>query len=134
RSKSFFRVNSLSYSEITDLPAVLNELLEKEFIESLCDAHESRFAEIMELFTKPELLVFTKMLEPEIMPSKNIKKPDLVRWLMHVYDFKTLCKIISQTEPAVKVTFEVEVMVMKFLFFGNRNADMTEFVIRDLGH
>jgi tetratricopeptide (TPR) repeat protein len=134
RSKSFFRVNSLSYSEITDLPAVLNELLEKEFIESLCDAHESRFAEIMELFTKPEHLVFTKMLEPEIMPSKSIKKPDLVRWLMFEYDFKTLCEIISQTEAVVKVTFEVEVMVMKFLFFGNRNADMTEFVIRDLGH
>ncbi len=25
-------------------------------------------------------------------------------------------------------------MMMKFLFFGNRYADMTEFVVRDLGH
>ncbi|WP_084439335.1 VRR-NUC domain-containing protein [Dyadobacter alkalitolerans] len=134
RSKSFFRVNSLSYAEISDLPAALNELLEKDFIESICDAHEVRFAEIMELFTKPEHLLFTKILAPDIMPAKTIKKPDLVRWLMHEYDFKTLCEIITEHEPVVKVSYEAEVMVMKFLFFGNRNADMTEFVIRDLGH
>ena len=31
----FFRVNKLSYSELNDIPALLNELLEREFIESL---------------------------------------------------------------------------------------------------
>ncbi len=134
RSKSFFRIQSLSYSEIGDIPAVLEELLEKEFIESLCDSHTPRAGEIMDLFTKPEHLYFTRLLQPEVMPSKNIKKPDLVRWLLFEYDFKTLLEIICETEQVVKVRYEVEVMMMKFLFFGNRNADMTEFVIRDLGH
>lgn len=134
RSKSFFRIQSLSYSEIGDIPAVLEELLENDFIESLCDSHTPRAGEIMDLFTKPEHLYFTKLLQPEVMPSKNIKKPDLVRWLLFEYDFKMLLEIICETEQVVKVSFEVEVMMMKFLFFGNRNADMTEFVIRDLGH
>ncbi|GGB90257.1 hypothetical protein GCM10011325_17140 [Dyadobacter sediminis] len=134
RSKSFFRVNSLAYSEISDLRAVLNELLEKNFIESVCEHHSDRLEEIMDLFTKPEHLFFTKQLEPEIMPSKSIRKPDLVRWLVHEYDCSTLLKLISGSEPIVKVSFEAEVMLMKFLFFGNRHADMTEFVIRDLGH
>ncbi|MCE6990208.1 VRR-NUC domain-containing protein [Dyadobacter sp. CY323] len=134
RSKSFFRVNNVSYSEIADMPAILNELLENGFIETICEAHEKRFAEIIDLFTKPELLVLTKLLEPDVMPSKSIKKNDLVRWLLHTYEFHVLCDIISQMEPVVKVTYEAEVMLMKFLFFGNRNADMTEFVIRDLGH
>lgn len=134
RSKSFFRANSLSYSEITDLPAVLNELLDSKFIESLCEAHESRFSEVVDLFTKPELLTITQMLQPEIMPSKSIKKPDLVRWLLYEYEFNVLCEVISEMEPVVKVSFEAEVMLMKFLFFGNRYADMTEFVVRDLGH
>ncbi|WP_229248561.1 VRR-NUC domain-containing protein [Dyadobacter sandarakinus] len=134
RSKSFFRVETISYSEITDMPAVLTELLENHFIESLCGAHTSRFSEIIDLFTKPELLAVTKLLEPPVMPSKSIKKPDLVRWLLHEYDFSTLCEIISELEPVVKVAYEAEVMLMKFLFFGNRHADMTEFVIRDLGH
>ena len=134
RSKSFFRVNSLFYSEIADIPAVLEELSEKGFIELLCDAHEDRFAEVMDLFTKEQHLEFTKILSPEVMPAKSIRKPDLVRWLLFEYDFKTLCHIIQETEPVVKVSYEREVMMMKFLFFGNRYADMTEFVIRDLGH
>ena len=134
RSKSFFRVNSLFYSEIADIPAVLEELSEKDFIELLCDAHEDRFAEVMDLFTKEQHLAFTKILNPEVMPAKSIRKPDLVRWLLFEYDFKTLCHIIQETEPVVKVSYEREVMMMKFLFFGNRYADMTEFVIRDLGH
>lgn len=134
RSKSFFRVNSLSYSEITDIPAVLEELLEQNFIETFCDSHQDRLEEVMDLFTKEQHLEFTKILKPDVMPSKSIRKPDLVRWLLYEYDFKTLCKIIWETEPVVKVSFEAEVMIMKFLFFGNRYADMTEFVIRDLGH
>jgi len=134
RSKSFFRVNNLSYSEITDIPAALNELHDKHFIQSLCELHEERFEEVMDLFTKPEHLAFTKILAPEIMPSKSIRKPDLIRWLLYTYDFKAICEIIQETEPVVQVTFEVEVMMMKFLFFGNRYADMTEFVVRDLGH
>lgn len=134
RSKSFFRTNSLSYSEIEDMAAVLTELHDRNFIETLCEAHETRFAEVIELFTKPELLEVTKLLQPEIMPSKSIKKPDLVRWLLYEYDFAMLCEVISEIEPVVKVSFEAEVMLMKFLFFGNRYADMTEFVVRDLGH
>ena len=134
RSKSFFRVNNLKYSEITDIPAALNELHDKQFIQALCEMHEERFEEVMDLFTKPEHLTFTKILEPEIMPSKSIRKADLIRWLLHEYEFKIICEIIQETEPIVKVSFEAEVMMMKFLFFGNRYADMTEFVVRDLGH
>jgi len=134
RSKSFFRVNSLFYSEIKDIPAVLEELSENHFIETLCDSHQDRLEEVMDLFTKEQLLEFTKILKPEIMPAKSIRKPDLLRWLMYDYDFKTLCEVIWNAEPVVKVSYESEVMIMKFLFFGNRYADMTEFVIRDLGH
>ncbi|GGN01281.1 hypothetical protein GCM10010967_39580 [Dyadobacter beijingensis] len=134
RRKSFFRTNALSYSEIEDVAAVLTELLDRDFIETLCQAHETRFAEVIDLFTKPELLAVTRLLAPDIMPSKSIKKPDLVRWLLHEYDFSVLCEVIGEIEPVVKVSFEAEVMLMKFLFFGNRYADMTEFVVRDLGH
>jgi anion-transporting ArsA/GET3 family ATPase len=134
RRKSFFRVQSLSYSEIQDIPAVLQELLEKQFIEPVCESHAGYAAEIMDLFTKPEHLAFTKLLAPNVMPSKSIKKPDLVRWLLFEYNFTDLIKMFAESEPIVKVSYEGEVMLMKFLFFGNRHADMTEFVIRDLGH
>ena len=134
RSKSFFRAQSLSYAEIQDIPAVLEELLENQFVEHLCHTHTVHAAEIMDLFTKPEHLAFTRRLGADVMPSQSIKKPDLVRWLLYEYDFKDIIELICDTEPVVKVSYEGEVMLMKFLFFGNRYADMTEFVIRDLGH
>ncbi|MCE7039926.1 VRR-NUC domain-containing protein [Dyadobacter sp. CY312] len=134
RSKSFFRVNSISYHEIDDIPAVLEELHDRRFIETLCDTHGDRSAEIIDLFTKEQLLELTKLLQPDVLPARSIKKPDLVRWLLYTYDFEVLCEIINESEPVVKVSHEAEVMLMKFLFFGNRYADMTEFVIRDLGH
>jgi len=134
RSKSFFRVNNLSYPEIADIPAVLQELHENNFIEFLCDDHLDRIEEVMDLFTKERHLEFTKTLKPDVMPPKSIRKPDLLRWLLFTYDFKVLCDLICESEPVVKVSYESEVMLMKFLFFGNRHADMTEFVIRDLGH
>jgi tetratricopeptide (TPR) repeat protein len=134
RRKSFFRVASLSYQEIGDINAALEELYQHGFIESLSDTHVSRATDIMDLFTKAEHLQFTHLLSPDVPPAKSIKKPDLVRWLLHEYEIKTLIDLIGETEPVVKVGFENEVMLMKFLFFGNRYADMTEFVIRDLGH
>jgi hypothetical protein len=134
RSKSFFKVNAITYSEIADINASLEELSDQHFIELLCQDHAERLSEVIDLFTKEQLLHLTSLLEPDVMPAKSIRKPDLVRWILYTYDFETLCKLISEAEPVVKVAFEAEVMLMKFLFFGNRYADMTEFVIRDLGH
>ncbi|CAG4992819.1 Fanconi-associated nuclease 1 [Dyadobacter sp. CECT 9275] len=134
RRKSFFRSNTLSYTEISDIPAVLEELLATGFVEIFQEVHRDRLPEVMELFTKEEHLNFTKQLKPDVLPAKSIRKPDLVRWLMHTYDFNTLAALLGSFEPIVKVCFEAEVMIMKFLFFGNRYADMTEFVVRDLGH
>jgi hypothetical protein len=134
RSKSFFKVNSLSYHEISDIAAALEELSQSSFIEALDDAHYDRVEEIIDLFTKEQLLELTRQLQPDVLPSKSIKKPDLVRWLLFTYDFGIISNLIKGTEPVVKVCHEAEVMLMKFLFFGNRHADMTEFVIRDLGH
>lgn len=134
RSKSFFRVNSLAYSEISDIPAALEELSEHGFITLLNDSHGERAEEVIDLFTKELLLELTKKLEPDVLPVKSIKKPDLVRWLLFTYDFTVLSERINETEAVIKVDYEAEVMLMKFLFFGNRYADMTEFVIRDLGH
>jgi hypothetical protein len=134
RRKSFFRVNTLSYEEIDDLLEAINELTHFGFAEDISSTNSHRSEEIINLFNKNELLLLTKRLEPDVMPPKSIKKPDLVRWLLYTYDFSVLSEGIEQLEPVIKVNFEFEVMMMKFLFFGNLDADMTEFVIRDLGH
>nr|WP_246440546.1 VRR-NUC domain-containing protein [Rhabdobacter roseus] len=134
RRGAFFRVNALAYAEIEDIPAALTELISRGFLEVLSEQHAGRAEEVLDLLTKPELLRLTQVLAPDVMPVKSIRKPDLLRWLLHEYDFEVLYKALDALEPIVKVGYELEVMMMKFLFFGNRYADMTEFVIRDLGH
>ncbi len=134
RRGSFFKVNALSYPELSDIPAALTELIETGFIEGLGEQNAARADEVVDLFTKPELLMLTQVLAPVVMPAKSIRKPDLVRWLLHEYETKDLIEGLDVLEPVVKVCYEVEAMMMRFLFFGNRHNDMTEFVIRDLGH
>ncbi len=128
RKGLFFRTNKLKYAEIEDIPAALYELEECGLIVPLGRAHEAYQDEVMQLFTKEE---WVKMAPKTELSLKPLKKPDLIRFLTHTYEFGVLVGCID--EPVVKVGYEVEMMMFKFLFFGNRYADMTEFVIRDLG-
>ncbi|MDF7822109.1 VRR-NUC domain-containing protein [Runella sp. MFBS21] len=128
RKGLFFRTAKLKYPEIEDIPAALYELEEKGFIEALTPKHEPYAEEVVNLFTKEE---WVKMAPPSELSLKPLKKADLIRYLTHTYTFELLVNRIE--DNVIKVKYEVEVMMLKFLFFGNRYADMTEFVIRDLG-
>lgn len=130
----FFRTNKLKYNEVEDIPAALYELEERGFIEPLEVKHEAYSNDILNLFTKEEWI---KLAPPTELSLKPLKKPDLIRFLSHTFTFELLVSRINSPEllgePVIKVGYEVEVMMLKFLFFGNRHADMTEFVVRDLG-
>jgi VRR-NUC domain len=130
RAGLFFRTDKLVYHEITDISAALYELTDKGFIEPLDHSHQHFAPAIVNLFTKDEWL---KLAPPTDLSLKPLKKPDLIRFLLYQFPFETLIQNINNTEPVIKVNGEVEVMMFKFLFFGNRHADMTEFVVRDLG-
>lgn len=143
RKGLFFKVNKLSYAELTDIPALLNELLDREFIEHVnAEKHETFSKELLGVFGKDELANrFTKIVtateesvpKAERISYKKLKKDELVETLLKAFSFEEIVDTIKDLEPVVKVCFEFEVTFMKFLFFGNRYLDMTEFVVRDLG-
>lgn len=143
RKGLFFKVNKLSYAELTDIPALLNELLEREFIEHINAAkHETFGKELLGVFGKDELANrFSKIIavsqenlpKAERISYKKLKKEELVETILKAFSFEEIVEAINDLEPVVKVCFEFEVTFMKFLFFGNRYLDMTEFVVRDLG-
>lgn len=125
----FFRVNSLKYNEIEDIPAALAELIERGFVAYLSpEIHVSVAVDLIQIFSKPELLKLFGT--PEL---KKLKKEELVNAIIETTDFKEITEKINAFEPIIKVNFEKEVAFLKFLFFGNRYLDMTEFVVRDLG-
>jgi hypothetical protein len=130
RTGLFFRTNKIKYEEIVDINDAINELKFNGLIEELDDIHAGYTDEILNLFTKEEWL---KMAPPSELSLRSLSKPNLVRYLKTAFDFKDLIGGLDLLEPVVKVCAEVEMMMFKFLFFGNRHATMTEFVVRDLG-
>ena len=129
RKGSFFRVNKLKYAEIDDIPAALYELADGGFIAPLSDSHAADLEEILGVLTREDLLKLT----PATSWVRALKKPELVRFLRLEHPSADLIDAINNLEAIVRTSREVEVMMFKFLFFGNRHGDMTEFVVRDLG-
>lgn len=133
RKGLFFRVNKLQYVEITDLPAAVGELILAGFIERLSAHHEIMGDEALGTFTKPELLALLPLEPEEIKPLNKEKKEGVVHYALQELDFGEIVTSLTTHETVVKMNFEAEGMMIKYLFFGNRSANMTEFVVRDLG-
>ncbi|WP_234733115.1 VRR-NUC domain-containing protein [Tellurirhabdus bombi] len=133
RRGDFFRIDKLSYREIDELPAAVGELLLNGFIERLNAHHELMGDAALNVFTKPELLALLPLAPEELKPLAKEKKENVVRYALHELAFPEIVASLTAHETVVKVAFEAEVMMLKYLFFGNRSSDMTEFVIRDLG-
>ncbi|GAB4024893.1 VRR-NUC domain-containing protein [Spirosoma gilvum] len=133
RKGLFFRVNKLHYAEITDLPAAANELLNAGFIDQLSTSQTHLGEDALSVFTKPELLELLPLEPEEIKPLAKEKKEGVVRYALQELDFGEIVTSLTTHEVVVKMNFEAEGMMIKYLFFGNRSGSMTEFVVRDLG-
>ena len=142
RTGSFFRTEKLKYTEIENIPEVLNSLIQKDFVESLTHEHVIQAGEVLDIFNKTELIEMAKMLNLETKGKASMKKEEVLDWLMEVGDWEEIVELLNYQDfteihalphSVVKVGFETEVAMLKFLFFGSRHGDMTEFVTRDLG-
>jgi hypothetical protein len=87
RKGLFFRPKKLQYAEIPDIPAALNELIEKGFAEPLSLHHEVMGDDVLDIFTKPELLELLPLEPEEIKPLAKQKKEDVVRYAMPELNF-----------------------------------------------
>lgn len=133
RKGLFFRINKLQYTEITDLPAAIDELLQHGFIEPLSIHHNDVAEAALSVFTKPELLSLLPLSPEEIKSLSKEKKEGVIQYVLTELDFGEIVSSLIAHEPITKMNFETEDMMVKYLFFGNRGGSMTEFVVRDLG-
>jgi hypothetical protein len=142
RTGSFFRTEKLKYAEIENIPEVLNVLIQKGFVESLSPSHILQAGEVLDIFNKTELIEMAKMLNLETRGKASMKKEEVLDWLLEVGDWDEIVELLNYQDftdihalphSVIKVGFEAEVAMLKFLFFGSRHGDMTEFVTRDLG-
>ncbi len=129
RKGSFFKYQTIAYEELSPLNDHLNSLLSGSFIHLLeFEQHADYLKEILHIVTKPELQALFHF--PKLKTSKKEV------WLEEIFETLSPAEIFEKIQkgiPILKVNFEKEVNFIKFLFFGNRYLDMTEFVLADLG-
>ena len=142
RTGSFFRTEKLKYAEIENIPESLNGLINKGFVAPLSENHLTEAANVLDIFSKSELIELAKMLNLETRGKASLKKDEVLDWLLAVGNWKDMIYLLNSEDYAnihglphslVRVQKETEVQMLKFLFFGSRHGDMTEFVTRDLG-
>jgi VRR-NUC domain len=155
RTGSFFRTEKLKYAELENIPESLMDLIDKGFVEPLSENHLREAAEVLDIFSKSELIELAKMLNLETRGKASLKKEEVLDWLLAVGNWEDVLELVAPPAPrggafsselesnfyspsggwgaVVKVLKQTEVQMLKFLFFGSRHGDMTEFVTRDLG-
>lgn len=142
RTGSFFRTEKLKYPEIENIPLVLESLIAKQFVETLSISHIHQAGAVLGIFNKTELLELSKMLNLDVKGKSSWKKDEVLDWLLAVGNWEEITQLLNQDEYSlnhgvahsiIKTGYEAEVQMLKFLFFGSRHGDMSEFVTRDLG-
>lgn len=119
RRSPYFRVEKLTYPEIGELPSTVRILLQAGFLQEVFDGAES-------IFTKQECVTLAKKQGIKV-PSTSSK--DEVAALVSSAD------LIAEFSSGVVTPLRMEVFsFLQFLFFGTRSRDLTDFVVRDLGH
>jgi len=132
RKGSFFRLDKLSYAEIENILESADLLCEQRFLSRLAPQHYNEFANVLSILPKADLL---SIFPREEMPKgyRSLKKPELIACAQAELNPKKIINIIRQLEDIVRVNYEEEVAMLRFLYFGDIHSDMTQFVVRDLG-
>lgn len=124
RKGEYFRLDKLPYSEIGNIPAAADELLNAGLISFDPPADPLLFR----LFTKSEL----HRLFPEHSFDQKYKEDVLVELSESLN--KTVLNTLTSRYTILVVLCQEQIEYFKLLFFGHYHAMMTEFVIRDVGH
>lgn len=129
RKGLFFKTDGLKYEEITEIPDQIKSLLKSGFVTPLnFEEHKLWLTEVLDVLTKVELLLFF-----DLKALKNEKREVLVEFVKDNHSVEEIFDKINAHQNIVKMNFEKEVSIFRFLFFGNKSMDMTEFVLRDMG-
>jgi hypothetical protein len=124
RSHVLFRLSKLNYTEIVSIPAAMEELNARDFLE--VDFALER-ANLIRLFNKSELL----SSHPQKTRLQKINRSELDVLLLESEEEYFLQ--LQASDQFIQVSRKECYQLCQMLFFGNLNQSMTDFVLRDLG-
>lgn len=131
RKGQFFRKEKLLYPEITSLNDAHEELLNRSFLTNNPQLEIEECFQLINIYNKPEIIQLLKPLDIEI--DKKLKKDELILSLLETVFTEDLQEIFY-TDQIITQGARDELDMIKLFFFGHNHGDMSDFVIRDVGH
>ncbi|MEO9804382.1 MAG: VRR-NUC domain-containing protein [Reichenbachiella sp.] len=131
RKGQFFRKEKLSYAEISDLDLALRELKSFDFVVKKEGLEIDECYQLLAVYNKPEIVRLINPLEYEV--DKSLKKDELILSLLETVDSIDLLETFYN-ESIITQAVKEELNMVKLFFFGHNHGDMSDFVIRDIGH
>lgn len=131
RKGQFFRKEKLSYAEILDLDAAHSELLENNFLTKKTSLEIEECFQLISIYNKSEVIQLLRAFDLDI--DNKLKKEALILELLETCDTETL-KQIFYSDSVITQAAKEELDMVKLFFFGHNHGDMSDFVIRDVGH
>jgi tetratricopeptide (TPR) repeat protein len=127
RSVAWFNRSSLKYAEIESLDSVIQELISRGFVGEY-DANVYTPA-LLQVVTKQTCIDTLKEISTSKDSFKGLSKQQLVDLLVDT-PLRQSFKKMDWIKPLQLDMYHF----CSFLFFGSKNRDLKEFVVRDLGH
>ncbi len=127
RSVAWFNQASLNYSEIESLDKVMQELKSQGFVgEYDADVYAPA---LLQVLTKQTCIHALKEISNSKESFKALSKQELVDLLVET----PLAAAFTKSDWIKPLQLDLY-HFCSFLFFGSKNRDLKEFVVRDLGH
>ncbi|NQW77636.1 MAG: VRR-NUC domain-containing protein [Cytophagales bacterium] len=133
RRALWFREEKLTYVEISNISLSIDELGENGFIRFASKLDSVDLGSILSVFSKKECISLTSKLAHFPKYSSTISKDHLVD-LCKPFSYEIM-QVLNGMAGQLICPVQLEYFTfIQFLFFGTKFRDMSEFVIRDLGH
>ncbi|UXP33934.1 VRR-NUC domain-containing protein [Reichenbachiella agarivorans] len=132
RKGKFFRRSKLHYPEISDLLAAHSDLLAAGYchvphVLSIEEAYG-----LINAYTKPEI---TQKLKGETVAIDwKLPKTELILQIIETVSQEAILGYFYDGDDLITQGKEEEWAMIKLFFFGHNHGDMSDFVIRDIGH
>jgi hypothetical protein len=133
RRALWFREEKLTYVEISNISLSLDELGEKGFIRFASTPDSNNLVSILSVFSKKECIALTSKIAHFPTYASTISKEHLVD-LCKPFSYEIMQVLNGMASRLICPVQLENFTFIQFLFFGTKFRDMSEFVIRDLGH
>lgn len=124
-----FRMDKLNYPEIKNIEAAAKELQKKGFF-LINPIEEKEYS--LDLLTKPELVSLARVTNDTPKGFQSLSRPEIFESLLDWGEdswWDELSKEFTVFEPLHVESFEI----VRLLFFGNLEQDLSQFILEDLG-